>query len=61
MISNYCLKTLLLDLISPEQTGNVEGWQFLDNIILSHEAIHSLKINKTPGMLKHSTKSVGNI
>ena len=38
-------------LISPEQTGFVEGRQILDGIILTHEMIHSLKHTKTLGML----------
>eukprot|EP00253_Pinus_taeda_P014482 PITA_14482 len=45
------LKPLLPLLISPEQTGYVEGHQILDGIILSHEVIHSLKIMKKPGMI----------
>ena len=45
------LKGLLPLLISPEQTGYVEGRQILDGIILSHEVLHSLKTTKTPGML----------
>ena len=45
------LKPLMPLLISPEQTGYVEGRQILDGIILTHEIIHSLKICKKPGML----------
>lgn len=45
------LKPLLPLLISPEQTGYVEGCQILDDIILTHEVIHSLKQTKNPGML----------
>ena len=37
------LKLLLPLLISPEQTGYVEGRQILEGIILTHEVIHSLK------------------
>ena len=50
VISNR-LKTLLHFLISPEQTGYVEGRQILDGIILAHEVTHSLKIMKNPRML----------
>eukprot|EP00253_Pinus_taeda_P001588 PITA_01588 len=45
------LKPLLPLLISPEQTGYVEGRQIMDGIILSNEVIHSLKMLKKPGML----------
>lgn len=45
------LKPLLPRLISKEQTGYVEGQQIVDNIILTQELIHSLKLNKTPTML----------
>jgi len=45
------LKHLLPLLISPEQTGYVEGCQILDDIILSHEVIHSLNILKRSGMI----------
>eukprot|EP00253_Pinus_taeda_P019493 PITA_19493 len=45
------LKPLLPLLISPEQTGYVEGRQIMDGIILSNEVIHSLKILKKPGMI----------
>jgi len=45
------LKPLLPLLISPEQTGYVEGRQIMDGIILSNEVIHSLKLLKKPGML----------
>eukprot|EP00253_Pinus_taeda_P006105 PITA_06105 len=50
VISNR-LKPLLPLLISPEQTGYVEGRQIMDDIILSNEVIHSLKMLKKPGML----------
>ena len=50
VLANW-LKPLLLGLISPEQTGFVEGRQILDGIILTHEMIHSLKQTKTLGML----------
>lgn len=45
------LKPLLSGLISPKQTGFVEGRQILDGIILTHEMIHSKKQTKTLGML----------
>jgi hypothetical protein len=46
-----CLKTILPFIISKEQFGYVEGQQILDNIILAHEVIHSLKSSCTPGMI----------
>lgn len=45
------LKPLLPLLISPEQSGYVEGRQIMDGIILSHEIIHSLKQSKQAGMI----------
>eukprot|EP00253_Pinus_taeda_P012157 PITA_12157 len=45
------LKPLLPGIISPEQSGYVEGRQITDGIILSYEIIHSLKFSKKPGML----------
>ena len=45
------LKPLLPLLISPEQSGYVEGRQILDGIILAHEVVHSLKSTKNPGMI----------
>lgn len=45
------LKPLLPLLISLAQTSYVEGWQIMDDIILSNEVIHSLKILKKPGMI----------
>jgi len=45
------LKPLLPLIISPEQSGYVEGRQITDGIILTHELIHSLKLTKKPGML----------
>jgi len=45
------LKPLLPLLISPEQSGYVEGMQITDGIILTHEIIHSLKQSKKAGML----------
>ena len=45
------LKSLLSGLISPEQSGFVEGRQIQDGIITLREAIHSLKCTRIPGML----------
>lgn len=45
------LKPLLPSLISREHMGYVEDHQILDNVILTHELIHSLKIKKIPEML----------
>lgn len=45
------LKPFLPLLISPEQTGYVEGRQIMEVIILSNEVIHSLKVLKKPGMI----------
>jgi hypothetical protein len=45
------LKPILPFIISKEQSGYVEGCQIMDNIILVHEVIHSLKSTRTPGML----------
>eukprot|EP00253_Pinus_taeda_P012160 PITA_12160 len=42
------LKPLLPLLISPEQSGYVEGLQITDGIILIHEILHSLKQSKNP-------------
>lgn len=47
------LKIILPLLISQHQTGYVEGRQIMDNIILSHELIHSLKMQKKPSMMIH--------
>lgn len=38
-----CLKPILLELVSPEQYGLVEGRKILDGIILTQEMINSLK------------------
>jgi hypothetical protein len=43
--------------LSQEQGGYLEGRQILDGIILSHEAIHSLKFNKTPSMMMNMDMS----
>jgi len=45
------LKLLLPLIISPEQSGYVEGRQIMDGIILTHEIIHSLKHIKKSSML----------
>eukprot|EP00253_Pinus_taeda_P024627 PITA_24627 len=45
------LKTLLLSIISPEQTGFVEGRQILDGLVVTQEVIHSLNQNKQRGMM----------
>lgn len=45
------LKSLLPLIISPKQSGYVEGRQITDGIVLTHEIIHSLKQSKKPGML----------
>ena len=50
VIANH-LKPILPLIISSEQVGFVEGRQILDDIILVHETIHSLKATRTPGML----------
>lgn len=44
------LKPLLPLIISPEQSGYVEGLQITDGIILTHELIHSLTVTKNLGM-----------
>ena len=45
------LKPLLPALISQEQTSYVQGRQILNNVIQSHEVVHSLKSNKQAGMI----------
>eukprot|EP00253_Pinus_taeda_P023411 PITA_23411 len=45
------LKPLLEKLISPEQTGFVEGRQILDGLVVTQEVIHSMKIKKQKGMM----------
>ena len=45
------LKPLLPSLILGEQSGYVEGKQILDNIIQSHEVVHSLNSTKRDGMI----------
>ena len=44
------LKPLFPGIISPEQSGFVEGRQILDGIITVQEAIHSLKCTRILGM-----------
>lgn len=46
-----CIKPLLPDLISEEQSGFVAGRQILDGILLVNEVVHSLRSTKKPGML----------
>eukprot|EP00253_Pinus_taeda_P031749 PITA_31749 len=46
------LKPLLPLIISPEQSGYVEGRQITDGIILTHEVIHSLKQTKKPAWIR---------
>lgn len=45
------LKPLLPTLISPEQSGFVEGRQILDGILLANEVAHSLKSTRKMGMM----------
>jgi len=45
------LKPILPTIISLEQSNYIEGRKILDNVILSHEVIHSLQKKKLPGML----------
>ena len=45
------LKPLLPNLISSEQTGFVVGLQITDGIILVHELLHSIKVQKILGMM----------
>eukprot|EP00253_Pinus_taeda_P015937 PITA_15937 len=45
------LKPLLDSLISPEQTGFVEGRQILDGLVVTQEVIHSMKAKKQKGMM----------
>ena len=45
------LNPLMPGLISPEQSGFVEGRQILDGIILTQEMINLLKQTKSPAML----------
>eukprot|EP00253_Pinus_taeda_P013097 PITA_13097 len=45
------LKPLLPSLISGEQSGNVEGRKFLNNIIQAHEVVHTLTSKRQAGMI----------
>jgi hypothetical protein len=45
------LKPILPFIISKEQSGYVEGRHIMDNVILVHEVVHTLKTTCTPGML----------
>jgi len=45
------LKPILPFIVSKEKSGYVEGCQIMDNVILVHEVIHSLKSTWTLGML----------
>ena len=51
MIMVKILKSILPNLISPEQTGFVKGRQILDGIIMTQEAIHSLRSLKAKCIL----------
>jgi hypothetical protein len=48
------LKPFLPTLISQEQEGFVEGRHIMDNIIHAHELIHTLKLQKSGGMIIQS-------
>eukprot|EP00253_Pinus_taeda_P012904 PITA_12904 len=45
------LKPLLPSIISPEQTGFVEGRQILDGLVVAQEMIHTLNQQKRKGMM----------
>jgi hypothetical protein len=45
------LKPILPYIISKEKVGYLEGRKIMDNVILAHEVIHSLKTTRTSGML----------
>lgn len=45
------LKPLLPSIMSPEQTGFVEGQQILDGLVVTQEMVHSLNQNKQRGMM----------
>lgn len=45
------LKSVLVNIISPEQTRFIEGRQILDGLVVAHEVIHTLKMKKEKGML----------
>lgn len=42
---------MLSRIISPKQTGFVEGRQIIDGLVVSQEVVHSLKIKKEAGMM----------
>ena len=50
MVANR-IKPILTHVISKEQSRYIEGRQIMDNVILAHEVIHSLKTSRTPSML----------
>lgn len=52
ILANH-IKFVVPLLISHQQSGYVEGIKIMDNIILSHELIHSLKSQKKPSMMIH--------
>eukprot|EP00253_Pinus_taeda_P036190 PITA_36190 len=52
------LKLVLPFIISPEQSGYVEGRKITDRIILTHEIIHSLKQSKKPGINLHQAPTI---
>eukprot|EP00253_Pinus_taeda_P036244 PITA_36244 len=45
------IKPLLANLISPEQTGFVEGRQILDGLVVTQEVIHTIKEKKQKGIM----------
>eukprot|EP00253_Pinus_taeda_P035368 PITA_35368 len=45
------IKPLLANLISPEQTGFVEGRQILDGLVVTQEVIHTIREKKQKGMM----------
>jgi hypothetical protein len=45
------LKPIMNRITSTEQGGYIDGQQSLDEIIVAHETMHSLKITKNPSML----------
>eukprot|EP00253_Pinus_taeda_P008502 PITA_08502 len=45
------LKLILPSIISPKQTGFVEGRQILDGLVVAQEVLHTLKTKKEKGML----------
>eukprot|EP00253_Pinus_taeda_P005642 PITA_05642 len=51
LLAEERLKTILPNIISPEQIGFVEGRQILDGLVVAQEVIHTLKTKKEKGML----------